>query len=83
MPSDGAETIANRDAPIPVVQVHPADDKEPTVLGTEASNTDNGSSHHFSASKLKDKLESLGLDHMSRESTSRMGDKMVNLYVQP
>lgn len=37
-------------------------------------------SHHFSATRLKDRLESLG-DNMNRESGNRMGDNMFNLYV--
>ena len=74
MSTDSSSSFANRDTPIPVVQVHPAD--------TPGSRTPNPgySSHRLSASKLKDKLESLG-DNMNRDSTSRMGDRMINLYV--
>lgn len=78
MGSDTAETLANRDTPIPVVQVHPADDGTPTGSAIRTPNIDSGSSHRLSASKLKDKLETLG-DNMTREHSSRMGDKMFNL----
>ncbi len=79
MASKNADVLANRDAPIPVVQVHPADDDTPAASESRTPNTETGSSHHLHMSKLKDKLESIGLDNMSRESTSRMGDKMINL----
>lgn len=70
MASDGTESLANRDSPIPVVQIHPADGETPK--------TDNGTSHRLSASKLKDKLESLG-ENINLESSTRMGDKMFDL----
>ncbi|KAF2126858.1 Pex24p-domain-containing protein [Dothidotthia symphoricarpi CBS 119687] len=66
------DSVANRDTPIPMVQIHPADDRTP--------NTDDGKTHRLSASKLKDKLESLG-DNLGRDSSSRMGDRMVNLLL--
>ncbi|UPX17258.1 Peroxisome size and maintenance regulator [Ascochyta rabiei] len=74
MSNHNASSLANSDTPIPVVHIHPAD--------TPASRTPNPEhgSHRLSATKLKDKLESLG-DSMSRESTSRMGDRMVNLLL--
>lgn len=72
MSNDNARSFANSDTPIPVVQIHPADSP-----GPRTPNPEHGS-HRLSASKLKDKLESLG-DNMSRESTSRMGDRMINL----
>lgn len=75
MPPDASESLANRDSPIPVVQVHHAsNDGTPTHT--------KGHSRRLSASKLKNKLESLG-DTMTRDSSSRMGDKMMNLYVPP
>jgi hypothetical protein len=78
MGSTEQDSLANRDTPIPVLQVHPADDSTPTIL---TPSTEHGSSHRLSASKLKDKLESLG-DKGGRDSSgSRMGDKMFNLYV--
>jgi hypothetical protein len=75
MGSDGSESIANRDTPIPVVQVHPASG---SASGVRTPHAGTGTSHRLSASKLKDKLESLG-DNMTRENSSRMGDKMFNL----
>lgn len=78
MGSTEQDSLANRDTPIPVLQIHPADDSTPTIL---TPSTENGSSHRLSASKLKDKLESLG-DKSGRDSAGRMGDKMFNLYVQ-
>jgi hypothetical protein len=66
-----SDSLANRDIPIPVVKVQGAsNDGTPTA--------DTKTSHRLSASKLKDKLESLG-DTMTRESGSKMGDKMFNL----
>lgn len=78
MGSDKQESLVNRDTPIPVVQIHPADDATPSAL---TPNTESGPSHRLSASKLKDKLESLG-DKSGRDSSNRMGDKMFNLYVK-
>jgi hypothetical protein len=77
MGSSGADSLANRDTPIPVVQIHPADGGTPTAA---TPSTEHGASHRISASKLKDKLESLG-DKSGRDSSHRMGDKMLNLYV--
>lgn len=76
MGSDNGDTFANRDTPIPVVQLHPADNGTPTTVLTPQNGS---SSHRLSATKLKDKLESLG-DNTPRESfSSRTGDKMFNL----
>lgn len=72
MSNGNAYSLANSDTPIPVVQIHPADSP-----GIRTPNPEHGL-HRLSASKLKDKLESLG-DNMGRESTSRMGDRMINL----
>lgn len=72
MSNNNSTSFANSDTPIPVVQIHPADSP-----GSRTPNPGRGS-HRLSASKLKDKLESLG-DNVSRESTSRMGDRMINL----
>ncbi|KAF3046907.1 hypothetical protein E8E12_006757 [Didymella heteroderae] len=74
MSKDNSGSIANSDTPIPVVQIHPADGSGPRTPDPEHG------SHRLSASKLKDKLQSLG-DDMSRESTSRMGDRMINLLL--
>jgi hypothetical protein len=78
MGSDEQESIVNRETPLPVVQInHPADGSTPSTL---TPSTEHGASHRLSASKLKDKLESLG-DKSGRDSASKMGDKMFNLYV--
>lgn len=77
MGSTEQDTLANRDTPIPVLQIHPADGSTPATL---TPTTENGASHHLSASKLKHRLESIG-DNGARDSSSRMGDKMFNLYV--
>ncbi|KAF9692956.1 hypothetical protein EKO04_008981 [Ascochyta lentis] len=69
-------SFANSHTPIPVVHVHPA------PADTPRSHTPNQAhgSHRLSATKLKDKLESLG-DNINRESTSSMGDRMINLLL--
>jgi hypothetical protein len=76
--SEQEDSFVNRDTPIPVVQLHPADGSTPATL---TPSTEHGSSHRLSASKLKDKLESLG-DKSGRDSSNKMGDKMFNLYEQ-
>jgi hypothetical protein len=73
------ESLVNRDTPIPVVQLHPADGSTPKAV---TPSTETGSSYRLSASKLKDKLESLGDKHGHDTTSSRMGDKMFNLYVK-
>lgn len=77
MGSPQEDSLANRDTPIPVLQVHPADGSTPSTL---TPTTEPGPGHKLSASKLKDKLEHLG-DKSGRDPSSRMGDKMFNLYV--
>lgn len=83
MASGQGEPLVNRDAPIPVVQLHPADGSTPKAVtpAAEAGPSRPGHSHRLSASKLKDKLESLGDKHGHDTTSSRMGDKMFNLYV--
>jgi hypothetical protein len=79
MGSDDSGSFANRDTPIPVVKVHGAsNDGTPTAADSRTPNADTKTSHRLSASKLKDKLESLG-DNMTRNSSNKMGDKMFNL----
>ena len=73
-----ADSLVNRDAPIPVVQLHPADGSTPKSITPTA---ESGRSRRLSASKLKDKLESLSDKHGHDTTSSRMGDKMFNLYV--
>ena len=71
MGSDNSDSLVNRGTPIPVVQVqHASNDGTPT--------TERPHSRRLSASRLKDKLESLGYN-ISRESSSRVGDKMMNM----
>lgn len=72
MSKDNSSSLANTDTPIPVLQIHPADGSGPRTPDPEHG------LHRLSASKLKDKLQSLG-DDLSRDSTSRMGDRMINL----
>jgi len=76
MSSSNEETLANRGTAIPVVQIHPADTPEP-----QTPNPERGPRHRLSATKLKDKLESLGDKAVRDPTSSRMGDKMFNLYV--
>ena len=79
MSTDNPDSFANRGTPIPVVQVQQAsNDGTPTASDSRTPNADKKVTHRLSASKLKDKLESLG-DNMGRESGGRMGDKMFNL----
>lgn len=80
MGSTNADSLANRDAPIPVVQIHPVDDATPRAPHARTPSTEHRPAHRLSASKLKDKLESLG-EHAARGSSSRMGDKMINLLL--
>ena len=78
MGSTNTDSLANRDAPVPVVQIHPADDATPRAPHARTPSAEHRLAHRLSASKLKDKLESLG-EHASRPSSSRMGDRMINL----
>ena len=71
MAADSSESLANRDTPIPVVQVqYASNDGTPTETKSK--------SRRLSASKLKHKLEHLG-DNIKGDSTNKMGDKMMNL----
>ncbi|KAA8621767.1 Pex24p-domain-containing protein [Pyrenophora tritici-repentis] len=73
MAGDNSESFANRDAPIPVVQVqHASNDGTPTET--------KGKSRRLSASKLKHKLEHLG-ENIKGDSSNRMGDKMMNMLL--
>jgi hypothetical protein len=68
-----ADPFVNRDTPIPVL----------SVTGPSSSSTPrtphDGSKHHLSASKLKDKLDSLG-DLARTESPSNMSDRLFTMY---
>lgn len=72
----GAEPIANRDTPIPVVSITGPDEHS---ADRTPSNHD-GPRHHLSASKLKDKLESLGDSIGKTDSPSRVSDRMLTMY---
>ncbi|CAE7033633.1 hypothetical protein CFE70_004845 [Pyrenophora teres f. teres 0-1] len=73
MAADNSDSFANRDAPIPVVQVqHASNGGTPTET--------KGKSRRLSASKLMHKLEHLG-ENIKGESSNRMGDKMMNMLL--
>ncbi|KAF1918330.1 integral peroxisomal membrane peroxin-domain-containing protein [Ampelomyces quisqualis] len=76
MASTPHDSLANRDTPIPVLQIHPADGSTPSTL---TPTTASASTHRLSATKLKDKLQNLG-DKTGRDASSRMGDNMFHLY---
>lgn len=69
-------SFANRDTPIPVVSITSPDASE----GRTPSAQD-GTKHHLSASKLKDKLQSLGDDIGRSESPSRVSDRLLTMYM--
>lgn len=80
MATEEADSIANRDTPIPVVSVTGPD--EPQQSGAASglrtpSNTDRETLHRLSPSRLKDKLESLG----SSESPSRVSDRIFTMLL--
>jgi hypothetical protein len=75
MSDEAAEVFANRDTPIPVVSITSPGDASSSRAPTSDSR------HRLSASKLKDKLQSLG-DNMDRsESPNRFSDKMFTMCV--
>lgn len=81
MADSSAEPIANRDTPIPVVSVTSPDThfRPSSASGPRTPSSDNGSRHHLSATKLKDKLESIG-DALGRsESPSRVSDRLFTM----
>ena len=80
MSDQAADSFANSDTPIPVVSVTgPDDHSRPSLASTPGSD----SRHRLSASKLKDKLQSLG-DGLDRsESPNRFSDKMFTMYLRP
>ncbi|KAF2709962.1 Pex24p-domain-containing protein [Pleomassaria siparia CBS 279.74] len=57
MSNEQSDSVANRDTPIPLVSVTGPDNQTP--------NAQDDTKHHISASKLKDKLQSLG-DNLER-----------------
>jgi len=76
MSNEAAEPFANRDTPIPVVSITGPDD-QPRPSSSKTPSTD--SRHHLSASKLKDKLQSLGDSSDRPESSNRFSDKMFTM----
>ncbi|KAL5392132.1 hypothetical protein DPSP01_000653 [Paraphaeosphaeria sporulosa] len=77
MSDEAADAIVNRDTPIPVVSItSPGDHSRPS-----SSRTPTDSRHHLSASKLKDKLQSLGDSHEQSESPNRFSDKMFTMLL--
>ncbi|KAF2014980.1 Pex24p-domain-containing protein [Aaosphaeria arxii CBS 175.79] len=78
MGEDSAQTIANRDTPIPIVAVTSPDSSKPRtpVVPDE-------SSHRLSASKLKGKLESLSTRSESpSRGSDRVSDKVFTMLLQ-
>jgi hypothetical protein len=74
MSSKDDDPFVNRDTPIPVVSItSPQDQSVPRT----PSNQD-ASQHHLSATKLKEKLGSLG-DSGKQESSSRVSDKLFSM----
>lgn len=77
MSNEDADVFANRGTPIPVVSItSPGDQSRPSLAETTGD-----SRHRLSASKLKDKLQSLGDSHEQAESPNRFSDKMFTMYV--
>ena len=80
MSDQAADSFVNRDTPIPVVSVTgPDDHSRPPLASTPAID----SHHRLSASKLKDKLQSLGDGFDRSESPNRFSDKMFTMYFCP
>lgn len=78
MSNEAADPFVNRDTPIPVVSVTGPDDQS----RPSSSRMPSGDSRHYlSASKLKDKLQSLGDSSDRPESPNRFSDKMFTMYV--
>lgn len=76
MGKEQSASVANRDTPIPMVSVTGPDASE----GPTPSAQD-GTKHRLSASKLKDKLQSLGDDIGRSESPSRVSDRLLTMYI--
>ncbi|KAF2798214.1 Pex24p-domain-containing protein [Melanomma pulvis-pyrius CBS 109.77] len=76
MSNEQSNSFVNRETPIPVVSV-----TAPDASRGPTPSTQDGSKHHLSASKLKDKLESLG-DNIGRpESPSRVSDRLFTMLL--
>jgi len=73
MANEHAEPFVNRDTPIPVVSVTGPESEGRTPI------KEDGSKHHLSASKLKDKLQSLGDGLERSESPSRVSDRLLTM----
>lgn len=76
MSNDAADPFVNRDTPIPVVAITGPDDQS---RASSSQTPSNDSRHHLSASKLKDKLQSLGDGSDRPESPNRFSDKMLTM----
>ncbi|KAF2740270.1 Pex24p-domain-containing protein [Polyplosphaeria fusca] len=83
MSDQTADSFTNRDTPIPVVSITGPDDASPSASRPRTPSNQDASKHKLSATKLKDRLESLG-DSFSgkQESPSRMSDRMFNMILQ-
>lgn len=82
MSNEDPDPFVNRDAAIPVVSIT-APDEHPasSASGVRTPSRDSNSRHHLSASKLKDRLESLG-DNLTRpESPSRVSDRLFTMLL--
>lgn len=83
MAKDNSESFVNRDTPIPVVSITGPDEQSrprtEAASGVRTPNDDNGPRHHLSASKLKDKLESLGDNFGRPETPSRVSDRLFTM----
>jgi hypothetical protein len=78
MSAQEARPLVNRDEPIPVVSISsPGDNSRPRT-----PNQHHASKPHLSASKLKNKLESLG-ENFVKESPSRVSDRLITMFVHP
>ena len=76
MDNEAADSFVNRDTPVPVLSITSPDEQaRPSSSRTPSSD----SRHHLSASKLKDKLQSLGDGFDRPDSPNRFSDKMFSM----
>jgi hypothetical protein len=76
MSNEQSASFANRDTPIPVVSI-----TGPDASAGRTPNAQDGTKHHLSAGKLKEKLQSLGDDIGRSESPSRVSDRLLTMYI--
>ncbi|KAF2122832.1 integral peroxisomal membrane peroxin-domain-containing protein [Lophiotrema nucula] len=81
MSSENADPFVNRDTPIPVVSITGPDGASSTASGIRTPSNQDGSKHRLSASKLKDRLETLGDNHGRQESPSRVSDRLFTMLL--